>query len=116
MGISISLHDYSYDKLCDEVRRVAKDTIQEDRTAEYFIENVLPEFGVRAGDRFLTLWNEYYEDYNSGLELMHAADLYFGTEGTYFGSYGYVPAANAYEILEELEIKPIGPVVEDDDY
>lgn len=115
MGVSIDLHIYDYDSLVDEIRKVVESakSVPEDRTVEDFVERVLPHFGVRLGDKFVTLWNEYYEDYNAGAELMHAVDLYFGTEHTFLGGYAYGKHANASEVLSDLDIQPIG---EGEDY
>lgn len=114
MGVSIDIHSYDYAALCTQISDIADMANTEGRSAQEFIDVVLPNFGVIAGDRFVVLWNEYYDDYNSGSELMKAVDLYFGIEDTFLGNYGYVPHANAYEVLEELGIEPI-KVDEDED-
>lgn len=114
MGMSIDLHSYDYAALCTEISDIADMANTKDRTAQEFIDRVLPNFGVLAGEKFITLWNEYYDDYNSGSELMRAVDLYFGIEDIFLGGYSYVPHANAYEVLEELGIEPI-KVDEDED-
>lgn len=106
MGVGIDIHIYDYEALCNDIVELSVNS-PIDRTPEFFIENILPKFGVVSNDKFITLWNEYYEEYNSGLELMHAVDLYFGIEDTYLEGYGYGKHANAYEVLEELEIEPI---------
>ena len=107
MGVSIDIHSYNYAALCTKISDIAAMANTKDRTAEYFVDFILPEFGVVAGDRYLTLWNEYYDEYNSGSELMRAVDLYFGVEDTYLSGYDYIGGANAYEVLEALHIQPI---------
>ena len=110
MGVSIDLHVYDYFDLVKQITEAVEKNggAPEGRTLNEFVEKVMPQFGMRAGDKFITLWNEYYEDYNSGYELMHAVDLYFGTEDTYLGNYEWAGHANAYEVLEELDIEPLG--------
>lgn len=116
MGVSIDLHVYDLGAIQQQIRNIAESIeCPEGRTADYFIENILPEFGFTADDKYITLWNEYYEGYNSGSELMSAVDMYFGTEDTYLDGYGYVGNVNAYEVLEKLDIEPIR-VSEDEDY
>lgn len=109
MGVSIDIHVYDYFNLVKDITRQAEEGgIPEGRTINEFVEKILPEFGIRAGDKFLTLWNEYYEDYNAGSEMMRAARLYFGLEDCWLGNYGRVGSANAYEVLEDLGIEPLG--------
>lgn len=117
MGVSIDLHIYDYFDLIKDIRKQVSETenVPEDRTLNFFVENILPEFGIRTGDKFVTLWNEYYEEYNSGSELMQAVSLYFGLEDCWLGDYETSGHANAREVLDSLGITPIGED-EDDDY
>lgn len=115
MGVSIDLHVYDYFELVKQIQKVVDEAenVPEGRTVQIFVDDIMPKFGFRAGDKFITLWNEYYEEYNSGAELMHAVDLYFGTEDTFLGGYEYGQHTNAHEVLSELDIEPIE---ESDDY
>ena len=118
MGVSISLHVYDYFELIKSIDLLINeepDRIPEGRTLNEFVEKILPEFGIRAGDKYVTLWNEYYEDYNAGVELFRAVELYFGLDDVFLGGYNSTGNANAEEVLESLGIKPIG-VDEDDEY
>ena len=111
MGVSIDIHVYDYFNLVKEITKAVKEggvEIPEGRSINDFVERVLPEFGLRAGDKFVTLWNEYYEGYNAGAELFAAVDLYFGLDGTFLDGYDWVGGANAHEVLEALDIEPIG--------
>ena len=114
MGVSIDLHVYDYFELVKAIQEVVDglDAVPEGRTVNEFVEKVLPEFGIRAGDKFVTLWNEYYEDYNAGSEMMRAVELYFGTEDVFLSGYDYGKNANAHEVFSDLGIDPIE--VEDD--
>lgn len=109
MGVSINIHVYDYDDLVYQIFKLAKNGVPADRTPEFFVENILPKFGIRAGDQFFVLWNEYYEEYNSGSEMMTAAALYFGVEDVYFGNFSWFDAANARDVLEEFDIEPLNP-------
>lgn len=115
MGVSIDMHIYDYFDLVKNITRQAEEGgIPEGRSVNEFVEKVLPEFGFRAGDKYITLWNEYYEDYNSGSELMQAASLYFGLDDCWLGGYDYGGSANAREVLSDLNIEPLGD--DEDDY
>jgi len=116
MGVSIDLHIYDYFDLVKSIQEVVDgaDEIPEGRTVNEFVEKVLPRFGIRAGDKFVTLWNEYYEDYNSGSELMRAVELYFGVEDVFLSNYTWGENANAHEVLDDLGIEPISVEDEDD--
>lgn len=107
MGVSIHMSSYNYYALATQISDIADMAKTEGRTAQEFIDRVLPKFGVVAGDKFLTLYNEYYEDYNAQGAFWTAIDMYFGTEDSYISDYEYVPSANAYEVFEELDIEPI---------
>lgn len=107
MGMSIHLSSYDYYALATTISDIADMANTDGRTAQEFIDKVLPYFGVIAGGKFITLYNEYYEEYNSCLEFWHALDLYFGIEDSYIGNYDYEEGVNAYEVLEELDIEPI---------
>ena len=114
MGISIDMHVYDYFNLVKQIKDAVGGQIPEGRSLNEFVEKVLPEFGVRAGDKFVTLWNEYYEEYNGGYELFRAVRLYFGLKDEpYLGGYEWAGNANAYEIFEALEIEPL---VDEEDY
>jgi hypothetical protein len=116
MGVSIDLHIYDYFDLVRAIGEEAQKAaaISNDRSLNDFVERVLPKFGVRTGDKFVTLWNEYYEDYNSGSELFRAVELYFGVDDVFLSGYDYGEHANAREVLEELGIDPIGD--DEDEY
>lgn len=118
MGMSIDLHIYDYAELVKDIAKQAEKReggIPEGRSVDEFVEKVLPEFGERAGDKFLILWNEYYSDsgYNSGSEVMRAVELYFGIDDCWLGNYEYGAQSNAREVLDSLDIKPLRE--EDDD-
>lgn len=114
MGVSIDLHVYDYFELIQAIRKEvaekASADIPADRSINDFVERVLPEFGIRAGDKYVTLWNEYYSDsgYNSASELFRAVELYFGLDDVFLSGYTWAKHANAREVLEELDIEPIG--------
>lgn len=108
MGVSIDLHIYDYLDLVSDISRTAESQgIPEGRSVQEFVDIVLPKFGIRAGDKFIVLWNEYYDDYNSGSEMLSAVDMYFGTEGYWFDDYKIGGNSNAHEVFESLEIEPI---------
>ena len=118
MGMSIHLNAYNYYALATTISDIADMANTEGRSAQEFIDRVLPEFGVITGGKFVILYNEYYEEYNNCVEFWSAIDLYFGIEDTYISDYDYIEGANAYEVLEELEIEPIrvGEYAEDYNY
>lgn len=109
MGVSIDIHVYDYADLIKQITEVSQqnEKLESDRTVTDFVERVLPEFGFRSEDKWVTLWNEYYEDYNSGSELFRAVELYFGVDDVYLGDYTWHGNANAREVLEALGIEPI---------
>lgn len=114
MGVSIDIRVYDYESLIKQIGEIADKAGRPDRTVEYFEEEILPKFGfavsdVEDGDTlFISMWNEFSEDYNLALEMMQAVDLYFGVEDTYLESSYRVHGANAYEVLDDLGIEPIG--------
>lgn len=113
MGMSIDLHIYDYFDLIDDIHKKvygAEGEVPDGRSIDDFIERVLPEFGLRVGNKYVTLWNEYYSDsgYNSGSELMRAVELYFGLDDVWLDGYTYGKHANAREVLDDLGIEPIG--------
>lgn len=112
MGVSIDIHIYDYFELIQDIRKQvaekASHNLPADRSINDFVERVLPQFGFRAGDKWLTLWNEYYEDYNAGSELFRAVEGYFGIDDVFLSGYTWFGGANAYEVLEELEIEWLG--------
>ena len=108
MGVSIALHEYNFNELYNKITSIVEGKIPADRSVNEFFTKILPEFGTRYGDAFVVLWNEYYDGYNAGSELMQAASLYFGIPDMWFGDYNYpISAADAYEVLEDLGIEPI---------
>lgn len=114
MGTSIEIHVYDYEELIDSIRSLVKDIeILDGRSVEDFVVRVMPEFGRAYGGKWITLWNEYYEDYNAGCEFFRAVELYFGLEDVFLSGYEWVGGANALEVLEGLDIEPIG---DDEDY
>lgn len=111
MGMSIDIHVYDYAQLVKDIDQIAESSkAPAGRSTSDFILRVLPKFGLVAGDKFLTLWNEYYSDsgYNSASELFRAVELYFGVDDVYLSGYTWFDHANAVEVLEELGIEPIG--------
>lgn len=109
MGISIDVHVYDYEQLVNDIREKAEGVeIPEGRSVEFFVQNILPEFGLVCGDKFVTLWNDYYEYYNSGAELMNAVELYFGVKDSFLGKYHILPHTNAQEVLDSLGFEPLG--------
>ncbi len=107
MGVSIDLHVYVYSDLVGELEKIAdKSDVPEGHTVDDFVERVLPEFGMVTGDKYVTLWNEYYSDsgYNSASELFRAVEMYFNAEDVFLSGYGYGEHANAEEVFERLEI------------
>lgn len=115
MGMSIDLHVYDYFDLVNDIAKVAGDDIPEGRSLNDFVERVLPRFGYRFGDKYVTLWNEYYSDsgYNSASELFRAVEMYFGVEDVFLSGYDYGEHVNAREVLDDLGIEPIGDDEED---
>ena len=118
MGMSIDIHVYDYFDLVKNITQRVGDSIPEGRSVNDFVERVLPEFGFRAGDKYITLWNEYWSDsgYNSASELFRAVELYFGIDDVFLSNYDYGGNANAEEVLEELDIEPIRVNEDDEDY
>lgn len=116
MGMSIDLHVYDYFQLIGQIKKISETVdIPEGRSLYFFVEKILPKFGIRSADKYVTLWNEYYSDsgYNAGSELCRAVELYFGVDDVFLDEYDYFSGANAKEVLEEFAIEPIG---EDEDY
>lgn len=116
--MSIDLHVYDYFDMIKDIQKQIDESpndIPEGRSLNEFVEKVLPKFGYRLGGKFVTLWNEYYSDsgYNSGSELFRAVELYFGIDDVWLGGYDYGEHANAREVLDSLDIEPIG---DEDDY
>ena len=118
MGMSIDMHIYDYFDLIRDIQKEVDENggPPEGRTINEFVEKILPKFGFRAGDKYITLWCEYYSDsgYNSASELFRAVELYFGVEDVFLSNYEYGGNANAYEVLDELDIEPIE--IEGDEY
>jgi hypothetical protein len=117
MGMSIDLHIYDYFDLIKEITELVEeepDRVPEGHTINDFVERVMPKFGIRAGDKWVTLWNEYYSDsgYNSASEFFRAVELYFGLDDVFLSGYGYGEHNNAEEVLDDLGID----YVERDDY
>ena len=108
MSVSIDIHEYNYNHLYRIIAELVEGKVPEGRSVKEFFERVLPQFGKRYGDYFIVLWNEVYEEYNAGVELMHAVDLYFGLEDTYLDGYAWGTShANAFEVLEDLGLDPL---------
>jgi hypothetical protein len=108
MSVSIDIHEYNITKLYNQLVKITEGKLPEGRSVEEFFIKILPLFGTRYGDAFIVLWNEYYEDYNAGIELMRVASLYFGIPDVWLGDYKYLHSnMNAYEALENLKIEPI---------
>ena len=110
MGVSIDLHVYDYFALVQQIDDIvqAHGGAPEGRTLHEFVDKVMPHFGIRAADKFITLWNEYYEDANSGYELFRAVAMYFDLDDVFLSGYEYVVHANAREVFDELGIEPLG--------
>ena len=111
MGISVDMHIYDYFGLVKQVKAVVEDNeerIPEGRTVDEFVEKVLPEFGVRSADKFITLWNECTEEYNAGVELFRAVELYFNVKNVFLGGYDYFSGVNASEVLDKLGLEAYG--------
>jgi hypothetical protein len=107
MGVSISVHEFDYDSLCNQFSEWVSDHggFPEGRSLAEFEDKILPAFGTRYGDKFLMLWNEYYEDYNAAIEFLIACSKYIGhdEEDTPWFDYERVcPGANADEVLSEI--------------
>lgn len=105
MGVSINLHVYDYFDLIAEISKEVEQSggCPEGRSLNEFVERVLPHFGTRQADKFIVLWNEYYEDYNAGVELFRAVEMYFGLEDVFLSNYKIGESgANAGEILYDV--------------
>jgi len=106
MGVSINTHIYVYNQLVHDIRELVSeepDRMPEGRSLDEFLQKVLPKFGNRFDGYFVTIWNEYYEDYNPASELMQAVGLYFNLSDVWLGNYKTgVGGANAYEILTDV--------------
>ena len=109
MGISICNHIYDYKGLIRDIELVVSklDALPEGRSVKDFVDRVLPEFGIQAGDKFITLWNDYFEDFSSAFELFRAIELYFGVTDVFLYGYDNQYGANAYDVFDELKIEPI---------
>jgi len=80
MGVSIGLHVYDKDRLVKDIdAHVRKNGGYREgaHRADSFLELVGPKFGVVTADKFMVVWNEYYEDYNPGSNFLSAVDDYY---------------------------------------
>lgn len=53
----------------------------------------MPNFGAVVGDKFVMVYNEYYEDYNPTSNFLESANMYyFGTNDLYslLGTFKYI--------------------------
>lgn len=99
MGISIDNHIYDL----SELREYTEENCG--TTGLAFLELAMPKFGTVVGDQFITLWNEYYEEYNSAREFLYFMEKMTGHED-YDPPYDYVPCgANAREVADELGLE-----------
>lgn len=105
MGVSIDVHEFDYDQLCNDYESWVNGNggFPEGRSMQEFKDKVMPAFGNRYGDKFLMLWNEYYEDYNAGSEFLSACAKYIGRYDTPWFNYTLGEwNANADEVLSEI--------------
>lgn len=80
MGVSINLHVYNKDRLVSDIDRyVVKNGGYREgaHRPDSFLELVGPEFGVVTADKFMVVWNEYYEEYNPASNFLEAVDHYY---------------------------------------
>ena len=57
MGVSIDIHIYDYFRLVQDIDDEVQNQLgkyPEGRTLNEFVERILPEFGFRAGDKYVT--------------------------------------------------------------
>lgn len=83
MGVSIDIHVYDRAKLVADIDKYVKQEggYREGAIpADDFLTAVGNEFGRLTPTEFLVLWNEYYEEYNSGSNFLNAVDRYYFPE------------------------------------
>lgn len=80
MGVNISLHVHQVETLLNEIEEhIEKNGGYREGALpvrEWFLK-VAPEFGVVEGNKFLVVWNEYYEVYNPASNFLKVVDDYF---------------------------------------
>lgn len=120
MGVSIHGEAYNvFDVISQIVEHVENNGGRRENSlppGEFFAK-VAPSFGLIIGDTFVTVWNEYYDDYNPASELLSAVDDYYfpnheelgkQSERGYWdrfwldGGKSFGGGANALEVLGDL--------------
>jgi hypothetical protein len=113
MGVNIHGKAYNVDDLVVEIHKFVEENggYREGALAagEFFYE-IADDFGVVLDDWFVTVYNEYYEDYNPSHEFNKAVTTYYfpdrrediqdGELEFYPDGKRFVGGANAGEILE----------------
>lgn len=80
MGVSIHGEAYKVSDVISQITAFVEENggRREDALppAQFFAK-VAPEFGLIIGDTFVTVWNEYYDEYNAASNFHGAVDHYY---------------------------------------
>jgi hypothetical protein len=80
MGVSIHGSAYVLADVVDQIDKYVKENggYRDNALSAYdFLHKVAPEFGAIIDSHFVTVYNEYYEDYNPAYEFTKAVSTYY---------------------------------------
>lgn len=105
MGVSINAHVYDVKELVQNIEHTK--TKATDLTPGQFLEKVAPEYGAILGDKFVVIWNDYFDEYNPAVKFLNIVGRYFGIEDFWSSSYDRIEGAVEDEsIYEQLGLDP----------
>lgn len=111
MGVNIDAHVHDIEILLEDIE---SQRTKGDLPARDFLEKVYKTYGSIYGDKFISLCNEYYDEYNPVYKFYTLVEKYFGIEDYYAKQYDVIRGgADDYELYEELGLNPDE---EDDNY
>lgn len=97
MGVSIDAEIYDIATMTEQFESFLAEhsAYRRENTVEpaVFLEKVMPNFGAVVGDKFVMVYNEYYEDYNPVLNFLESANTY------YFGTNDLSSLLNVYNYI-----------------
>jgi hypothetical protein len=105
MGISIEMHKFRWNDLFE---KIMKEGIKDTPKNRKQLKKILESFGEHLGGWYIILGNEYYEGYNSYIELSILLDNFFNLKDTFgvlledYGEHECRSNNNAYDVAENL--------------
>ena len=104
MGLTIDGGIYSRQHAIEEIDEKIGD-IGDKLSPTDLLDKIIPRFGwVVDDDRFVIIWNEYYEDYNPGTEFLSFISRYYGIEDLWIDHKWITGGACADDVAYELGI------------